>query len=149
MATENGTATHEPSTSKGPVDGAEERNGVEKGKPGEKPSSIPFHKLFSFADSTDVLLMVIGTVGAVGNGVSMPLMTILFGQLINSFGQNSQDDVVGIVSKVHLVEPDRVNTTELCVIFPRSELIGLCFKFVGMSQVHLPGSRDRRRRISP
>ncbi|KAI4383199.1 hypothetical protein MLD38_009066 [Melastoma candidum] len=96
MAQENGVAgnvgTNHPSTS----NGTDDRSGE------EKPGSVPFHKLFSFADSTDVLLMVIGTVGAVGNGLGMPLMTILFGQLIDSFGQNSQTDVVQVISKVCL-----------------------------------------------
>ncbi|CAN1353146.1 ABC transporter B family member 21 [Linum perenne] len=69
----------------------------------ETGKTVPFHKLFSFADSTDVLLMIFGTIGAVGNGVAMPLMTILFGQLTDSFGQNqNSSDVVQVVSKVAL-----------------------------------------------
>ncbi|KAI4384908.1 hypothetical protein MLD38_002993 [Melastoma candidum] len=90
--------THQPGTS----NGTDDRSSGEKAVALEKPSSVPFHKLFSFADSTDVLLMVIGTVGAVGNGLGVPLMTILFGQIIDSFGQNSQADVVLVVSKVCL-----------------------------------------------
>ena len=74
---------------------------LETSKEEGKPSTVPFHKLFFFADSLDVLLMIIGTIGAVGNGVCMPLMTILFGDLINSFGQNqNNNDVVDAVSKV-------------------------------------------------
>ncbi|XP_048127329.1 ABC transporter B family member 11-like isoform X1 [Rhodamnia argentea] len=74
-----------------------------KSKGDEKVNSVPFHKLFSFADSTDKLLMVVGSIGAVGNGISMPLMTVLFGQLINTFGTNQADsDVVDLVSKISL-----------------------------------------------
>ena len=73
----------------------------EKSKEEGKPSTVPFHKLFSFADSTDMLLMITGTIGAAGNGICMPLMAILFGDLIDSFGQNQNNkDVVDIVSKV-------------------------------------------------
>ncbi|OMP07445.1 hypothetical protein COLO4_07339 [Corchorus olitorius] len=62
---------------------------------------VPFYKLFAFADSTDKLLMMMGTIGGIGNGVCMPIMTILFGDLIDSFGQNQHNDkVVDFVSKV-------------------------------------------------
>lgn len=74
-----------------------------KSKEEGKPSTVPFHKLFSFADSTDMLLMITGTIGAAGNGICMPLMAILFGDLIDAFGQNQNNkDVVDIVSKVSL-----------------------------------------------
>ena len=73
----------------------------EKGKQKEKHETVPFHKLFSFADSTDIFFMVVGTIGAIGNGMGLPLMTLLFGQMINSFGTNQQStDVVEQVSKV-------------------------------------------------
>lgn len=69
----------------------------------EKANSVPFYKLFAFADSTDIMLMAAGTVGAVGNGLCLPLMTLLFGEMIDSFGQNQMDnDVVRSVSKVAL-----------------------------------------------
>ncbi|KAM5561877.1 ABC transporter B family member 4 [Rosa sericea] len=65
--------------------------------------TVPFLKLFSFADSTDILLMTIGTVGAIGNGLCMPIMTILFGQLTDTFGYNyNSKDIVHVVSKVSL-----------------------------------------------
>lgn len=73
-----------------------------KNKNGDsKTNSVPFYKLFSFADSTDVLLMIIGSIGAIGNGLSLPLMTIVFGELTDSFGVNqSNSDIVKVVSKV-------------------------------------------------
>ncbi|KAK8570319.1 hypothetical protein V6N13_003006 [Hibiscus sabdariffa] len=69
----------------------------------EKTNSVPFYKLFAFADSTDFMLMIIGTVSAIGNGLCMPLVTILFGDLADAFGQNqSNNKVVDVVSKVAL-----------------------------------------------
>ncbi|KAL7200204.1 hypothetical protein ACSBR1_032178 [Camellia fascicularis] len=66
-------------------------------------NTVPFFKLFSFADSADVVLMLFGTIGAVGNGICMPLMTVLLGQLIDSFGQNQNNkQVVRVVSQVSL-----------------------------------------------
>lgn len=74
-----------------------------KSKGDEKTNTVPFRKLFSFADSTDILLMILGTIGAVGNGICMPLMTVLFGELINSFGQNQNSpNIVDTVSKVQI-----------------------------------------------
>ncbi|KAL9257085.1 ABC transporter B family member 11-like protein [Drosera capensis] len=68
----------------------------------DKFGRIPFHKLFSFADTTDIVLMILGTIGAIANGASMPLMSIIFGNLIDSFGLNQGGDVVKVVSKVSL-----------------------------------------------
>ncbi|MFS7976383.1 putative ABC transporter type 1, transmembrane domain-containing protein [Helianthus anomalus] len=45
--------------------------------------------------------MIAGTIGAIGNGVCMPIMTILLGDLINAFGENqNNNNVVHVVSKV-------------------------------------------------
>ncbi|XP_048129254.1 ABC transporter B family member 21-like [Rhodamnia argentea] len=49
---------------------------------------LPYHKLFSFADSFDYFLMFLGTIAAIENGIATPLMTVLFGDLIDSVGKN-------------------------------------------------------------
>lgn len=99
VAGEGDSVSHEPSTSKTPRQGEEEET-----KKDEKAKTVPFYKLFAFADSYDVLLMICGSVGAMGNGVGLPLMTLLFGDLIDSFGQNQNNkDIVDVVSKVSLV----------------------------------------------
>ncbi|RLM94145.1 hypothetical protein C2845_PM08G10710 [Panicum miliaceum] len=62
-------------------------NGGKGGGPGASAATrVPFHKLFAFADSTDVALMLLGALGAVANGAAMPFMTVLFGNLIDAFG---------------------------------------------------------------
>lgn len=78
-----------------------EKDKAEKQK--EETKVVPFFKLFSFADKWDYILMIVGTIGAVGNGVSMPLMTLIFGDLVNAFGQNQSDlsELVRAVSEVH------------------------------------------------
>ena len=74
-----------------------------KSKGDEKTNTVPFRKLFLFADSPDIFLMILGTIGAVGNGIYMPLMTLLFGELANSFGQNQNSpNMVDTVSKVQI-----------------------------------------------
>ncbi|XP_045813308.1 ABC transporter B family member 21-like isoform X1 [Trifolium pratense] len=66
--------------------------------------TVPFYKLFSFADSWDYSLMIVGTTSAVGNGVSMPLMAIIIGDTLDAFGANVNNtkQVVHQVSKVSL-----------------------------------------------
>lgn len=66
----------------------------------EKTKTVPFYKLFAFADSFDFLLMILGTLGSIGNGLGFPIMTLLFGDLVDAFGQN-QTDVSDKVSKVN------------------------------------------------
>lgn len=61
---------------------------------------VAFHRLFAFADGRDVALMAIGTVSAVGNGISMPIMTLIFGQIIDAFGYADDSTVVHQVNKV-------------------------------------------------
>ncbi|PRQ39670.1 putative xenobiotic-transporting ATPase [Rosa chinensis] len=66
-------------------------------------NTVPYYKLFSFADSVDYMLMSTGTISAVGNGLCMPLMTILMGDMINSFGETRKNkEVANAVSKVAL-----------------------------------------------
>ncbi|CAM6010259.1 unnamed protein product [Sphagnum balticum] len=71
-------------------------------KKNEAEYSVPFFKLFAYADLVDVLLMIIGTIGSVANGVALPLMTLIFGSLTNAFGNNQNDTSVLVhqVSKV-------------------------------------------------
>ncbi|KAM0053899.1 putative ABC-type xenobiotic transporter [Helianthus debilis subsp. tardiflorus] len=86
--------------------GVEEESelGKEKGKGKERTDTVPFYQLFAFADVTDYMLMMIGSVSAMGNGLSMPLMNFLLGDLINSFGQtqSNTNHIVNVVSKVTL-----------------------------------------------
>jgi len=81
---------------------------------------VPFHKLFAFADATDKALMIIGSIGAIGNGVCEPLMTILLGDLIDAFGQN-QDNNKHIVHIISQVCPINVSFNNLLL-----ELILIC-----------------------
>lgn len=61
---------------------------------------VAFHRLFAFADARDMLLMAVGTVTAVGNGMSMPLMTLIFGEIIDAFGYADTNTVLHKVTQV-------------------------------------------------
>ncbi|XP_018437487.1 ABC transporter B family member 5 [Raphanus sativus] len=76
---------------------------MKQGRIEENAKTVPFYKLFSFSDSTDVLLMIVGSIGAIGNGLGFPLMTLLFGDLIDTVGRNLfTDDIVELISKICL-----------------------------------------------
>ncbi|KAL5538774.1 hypothetical protein UlMin_043914 [Ulmus minor] len=69
----------------------------------ESTNTVPYYKLFSFADSMDYLLMFVGIISAVGNGLAMPLMTVIFGTMVDSFGSSTDEkEVVKQVSKASL-----------------------------------------------
>lgn len=61
----------------------------EKGKEKGKAVSVPFYKLFAFADSLDYCLMAVGTLGAIVHGSSLPVFLRFFASLVNSFGSNT------------------------------------------------------------
>ncbi|KAI3449334.1 hypothetical protein Pfo_005999 [Paulownia fortunei] len=68
----------------------------------DTPNAVPFYKLFVFSDWWDKILMLVGTIGAIGNGLNPPLMAFLFGELADAFGRNQNDDVLPVVCKVSL-----------------------------------------------
>ncbi|GAU17718.1 hypothetical protein TSUD_07800 [Trifolium subterraneum] len=99
MATDNSLEGDIPSLQ--PVVDIDRKQDSEKSKAkDEKTETVPLYKLFSFADPLDRLLMLVGTVGAIGNGLSIPLMLLIFGSLINSFGDSTDSNVVDEISKV-------------------------------------------------
>ncbi|CAK9079770.1 ABC transporter B family member 3 (ABC transporter ABCB.3) (AtABCB3) (P-glycoprotein 3) (Putative multidrug resistance protein 3) [Durusdinium trenchii] len=57
-------------------------------------------------DAVDALVLLIGVIGAVGNGISQPLMCIVFGDLIDGMGMSL--DVFGRI---------RVKTAATCGVF--------------------------------
>lgn len=73
----------------------------------KKEQSLPFFKLFSFADKFDYLLMITGSLGAIVHGSSMPVFFLLFGEMVNGFGKNQMDlqQMTHEVSKVKIKIP--------------------------------------------
>lgn len=57
----------------------------------EKGKVVSYFTLFRFADRLDFLLMALGFFGAAANGAAMPVFSIIFGNLLNSFGFNQSN----------------------------------------------------------
>ncbi|RVX10851.1 ABC transporter B family member 9 [Vitis vinifera] len=64
---------------------------------------VAFYRLFSFADGLDIVLMTVGTLGAIADGFTQPLMTLMMGRAIHSFATSDPSHVVHQVSKVSLM----------------------------------------------
>ncbi|KAM3331868.1 hypothetical protein ACQJBY_027639 [Aegilops geniculata] len=80
-------------------EGARHAHGAKDDRPEKK---VPLLGMFRYADRLDMLLMVVGSLGAMGNGVSEPLISVLFGDVINSFGESTTSTVLRAVTKVVL-----------------------------------------------
>ncbi|XP_011096469.1 ABC transporter B family member 9-like [Sesamum indicum] len=69
----------------------------------KKNQKVGLYKLlFLYADRRDVVLMIIGSIGAIANGASQPISTLAFSQLVNSLGNPSRTQLLHQVSKVAL-----------------------------------------------
>ncbi|CAI5511415.1 unnamed protein product [Closterium sp. Naga37s-1] len=64
-----------------------------KGKKKEKKPAVPYWRLFSYADRTDVALMAVGTLGAVLHGAALPISFLFLGKMVDSFGTNDLSGV--------------------------------------------------------
>lgn len=64
----------------------------------EKIKSATILELFAEADKLDIILMVMGTLGSMGTGASLPTFCILFGQVLDKL--NSGGSIQDAVNKV-------------------------------------------------
>lgn len=53
--------------------------------------ALPFHKLLSYGDSLDWVLMGLGTFGSLLHGMAQPIGYLLLGKALNAFGNNIND----------------------------------------------------------
>ncbi|VAH62841.1 unnamed protein product [Triticum turgidum subsp. durum] len=81
---------------------AKGRDGHGEEKEGGHAKRVSFTGMFRYADRTDQLLMLVGTLAALANGVSQPLMTVIFGDMIDAFGGATGDNVLHRVNKAVL-----------------------------------------------
>ncbi|KAI5447585.1 ABC transporter B family member 9 [Lathyrus oleraceus] len=73
------------------------------GRDNKTNQKVSFYKLFTFADTLDVSLMIIGIISAIANGMSQPIMTLILGRIINAFGNTDPHHTLKEVSKAALL----------------------------------------------
>ncbi|XP_048881335.1 ATP-dependent translocase ABCB1 isoform X26 [Brienomyrus brachyistius] len=59
-------------------------------EPKEPVKLVGFFQLFRYAKPLDIILMIVGLLCAAANGVALPLMCVVFGQMTDSFVQSSR-----------------------------------------------------------
>lgn len=67
-----------------------------------KNSEISLLKLFKYADSTDLWLMVLGTIGTVADGIATPVTMFIMSSLLNTIGSGATGNFVHTISKYTL-----------------------------------------------
>lgn len=99
--TSSNAKSHEEVKTESDLKDKKQKTEKKKEEEDDKTRTVPFYKLFAFADSFDILLMILGTIGAVCNGLGLPIMTILFGDVIDVFGQNQNSSGVSDKTATH------------------------------------------------
>ncbi|KAJ1284940.1 hypothetical protein BS78_03G243800 [Paspalum vaginatum] len=89
---------------------------------------VSFAALFRYADRRDVLLMLVGTAAAPANGMAQPLMTVIFGQVINAFGGATTDTVLHRVNKLgYVLALGRIDVHLVYLFAPGPRPCTMCF----------------------
>ncbi|GBG64162.1 hypothetical protein CBR_g40861 [Chara braunii] len=79
----------EAPSNNGEGNGGSESKGDESGNKKKAPEALPgvsYLSLYRFADSVDALLILLGTLGAVGTGAGFPVFFIFFGKMVDKLG---------------------------------------------------------------
>ncbi|KAM3873324.1 ATP-dependent translocase ABCB1 [Diretmus argenteus] len=82
---------------------SDKKKGKEKKKKEPKLPMVGSIALFRFADSLDIVLILLGTVMAMANGVVLPLMCIVFGDMTNSFVDASKINISMLINNTYPV----------------------------------------------
>lgn len=62
--------------------------------------NVPYLGVFRYTHRADVVLMAVGTVAAMANGMAEPLMTVVFSAVIDCFGGGDSSTVLHRITKV-------------------------------------------------
>jgi ATP-binding cassette subfamily B (MDR/TAP) protein 1 len=67
----------------------------------KKKKGVTFWKLqFSLAKKFDILIILLGTIGSLASGISMPLFIVIFGRTLNDLGPSHQGETNGFLSNI-------------------------------------------------
>ncbi|KAF5175694.1 Abc transporter b family member [Thalictrum thalictroides] len=98
----------------------------------KKDQCLPFYQLFTFADKYDWFIMSVGSIGAIIHGSAMPVFFLLFGKMVNGFGQNQSD----LHAMVHEVSKYSLYFVYLGLIVCLSSYAEIaCWMYTGERQV--------------
>lgn len=55
---------------------------------------VPYKELFRYATTNDKVLILVGIISSLGNGVTMPLFSVIFGGMTDAFSGDDVDEMV-------------------------------------------------------
>lgn len=73
-------------------------------KTNKKNGSLGFRFIFMHADGKDLFLMVLGTIGAVGEGLATPLVLYISSRMMNNIGSSSNMDGNTFIHSINKVQ---------------------------------------------
>ena len=73
-------------------------------KTNKKNGSLGFRFIFMHADGKDLFLMVLGTIGAVGEGLATPLVLYISSRMMNNIGISSNMDGNTFIHNINKVQ---------------------------------------------
>jgi len=88
---------------------------------GERPMSI--RGMFRFADRVDVLLMALGTLGAIGDGCSTNLLLIFASDVMNALGYGGAQAGGGAKSAQFMHEVEKVRRVPCITCVPATSVV--------------------------
>jgi ATP-binding cassette subfamily B (MDR/TAP) protein 1 len=88
---------------------------AKKDGPAKAAVGSSFRSVFMHADAADVVLMALGLVGAVGDGLSMPVMLFITSRIFNDLGGSAADLLQEFSSKINEV---RIHNTRISHLYP-------------------------------
>lgn len=103
----------------------------------ERKESKSIVVIFRYADWVDLVLMFLGTVGAIGDGMSTNCLLVFVSSLMNSLGygntQKNHGNFMDEVEKVGIQHTFSLSLSRSVACFSFSTLLSLIFCFFGFS----------------
>ena len=72
--------------------------------PSSAPKSVPYYRLYSHADRLDVILLVLGCIGAVIHGLALPIFFVVFGDVVDALGTENTSLIPQVTSLLPTVQ---------------------------------------------
>eukprot|EP00727_Mastigamoeba_balamuthi_P001675 m51a1_g11504 putative multidrug resistance protein 1a (545) ;mRNA; f:12118-14266 len=112
-----------------------------------KPQRVPYTQLFRFADGLDRLLVAVGVVAAIGNGVAPSLLSMFMGDMTDAFvpaaADASASASVAAAAAAAAVDTDAINRTAIRTVWVGA--IAFVLRFVFSACLTLAADRQSNR----
>ena len=105
------------------------------------PVMRSFASVFMHADAADVVLMVLGLVGAMGDGMSTPVMLLITSRIFNDLG-NGPDLLDEFSSKVNEVDVSLASRLILASVIAKADVVSSPSRLPERAEPSLLGARQ-------